>query len=232
MSNDKKIEINPYLFWTDLETTGLRPEGDDVVLEVAVVVTNAKLMIVDRYHRVIRREMLPEMDPVVIEMHTKSGLFEDMKGGIAPDAVERELLDFLAQYEGQLVLCGSTIHFDRRFIRRYWKSVEARLHYRMIDVSSIKLLAQSWWDARTPKGGPPAHRALADVHASIAELEYWRKEVFRSQPRSTVDAIDQVIDELERTLLGMANYSDNLEKVTAALQVVAQVRKDRKNGLL
>ena len=233
MSNDKKIEINPHFFWLDLETTGLDPESDDVVLEVAVEVTNAKLNYVNQYHRVVLHKNLPQMDPVVIEMHTKSGLFEDMKNGptILPDAVEQDLLDFLAQYEGQLVLCGSTIHFDRRFIRRYWKNVEARLYYRMVDVSSIKLLAKAWWDVQTPKS-EPAHRALADVRASIEELRHWRAEVFRKQPASRATVMDQVITRLEQTLLDMSDYHGNVETVTAALTAVAQVRKDRKAGLL
>jgi oligoribonuclease len=233
MSNDKKIEINPYFFWLDLETTGLDPEGEDQILEVAVLITKPDLSISPhQFHRVIYTPDLPEMDPVVLEMHTKSGLFTDIK--LAQDRlldVENSLLDFLSQYPGQLVLCGSTVHFDRRFVRRYWPRVEQRLHYRMIDVSTIKLLAGAWWDAKVPKRDRAAHRALADVHASIEELRYWRAEVFQ-QPASKADVIDHVITQLERTLLDMSGFSGNIEQVTAALTAVAQVRKDRKAGLL
>lgn len=181
MSNDKKPEINGHLFWMDLETTGLDAEGEDVILEVSVVVTDPLLSTKNVFNRVVHhcREDLPEMDPVVVDMHTKSHLFRDVEHALdSSEVVENQLVEFLSKYPGQLVLCGSTIHFDRRFVRRRWKRVEERLHYRMIDVSSVKLLGRIFYGVEKPKGAPAAHRAFADVSESIQELRYWRDSMF------------------------------------------------------
>lgn len=219
MSDDKKPEINEHLFWMDLETTGLDAEGRDVILEVAVVVTDRILHQVNMFGpRVIHHPSLPEMDPVVVKMHTESRLLQDVER--SPDtslSVERQLVEFLAKYEGQLVLCGSTIHFDRRFVRRFWKQVEARLHYRMIDVSSVKLLGRTFFGAEKPKNGPAAHRAGPDVMESISELRYWRDEMFHD-PKDTATTGEEAIRSNLRAQLRNVNVTTDWQDYLHLMQ--------------
>lgn len=184
--------------WCDLETTGLDPKHD-LILEVGFIVTDAQLTILDSFSRVVGRSPvdLVRMAPAARDMHTKNGLakactdaFE--KEGFNEGLVERAAVQFIEKHffpdplPGQLVqlekpmLFGNSIHFDRGFIRAHMAQVESLLHYRMVDVSSFKILAKEWYDVVFPKPdfGNASHRVAADLTASIAELMFYREEVF------------------------------------------------------
>lgn len=183
------------LVWIDCEMTGLDPSSD-VLLEVACLVTDGELNIVgDGLDLVIAapEAALDGMVPVVRDMHATSGLTTAVRASTLSVAeAEQELL----AYVGALVpenrrapLCGNSIATDRTFLARYMPKLDAYLHYRMIDVSSVKELARRWYPrvyyaAPVKRGG---HRALADIRESIEELRYYRRTVFVAQPGPTTD---------------------------------------------
>ena len=146
------------LIWLDMEMTGLDPEAC-VPLQIA------------------------RMVPVVRDMHTRNGLLEKVRTARATAAdAERTVLEVVAAHvpPGAGLLCGSSIHHDRRFLVRHFAALHGYLHYRMVDVSSIKELVRRWYgpEAVYPKGTPP-HTALADIRASIEELRYYRDRYMR-----------------------------------------------------
>ena len=176
------------LVWMDLEMTGLDP-ASDVIVEIATLVTDDELVVVaEGPDLVIHQppEALVDMDPVVVEMHTSSGLLTAIAAStITLEEAGAATLDFIRQYvpEARSVpLCGNSIGTDRRFLLRYLPDIENYLHYRSVDVSTIKELARRW----SPEvlGGLPrkaaAHRALDDIRESIAELRFYREQLFRS----------------------------------------------------
>ncbi len=174
------------LVWLDLEMTGLDPDRC-VIVEIATIVTDADLNVVAEGPELVihaSEAELAEMAPVVVDMHTRSGLLPAIRStSMTLLEAESATLSFVRAHcprKGVHPLCGNSIGTDRRFLARYMRRLETHLSYRSIDVSSIKELARRWYPAaylarpRKAEG----HRALADVRESIEELRYWREHVF------------------------------------------------------
>ena len=177
-------DAEPTLVWVDLEMTGLDVESC-AIIEMAVVVTRSDLEPVAELERVIWQpdEVLGRMSPFVREMHTKNGLLDKVRASRASVTdVENEAVALIAAHapfrEG--ILAGNSIHADRRFLARYMPTFERFLHYRQIDVSTLKVLTRAWYPASVAfeKAGQE-HTALADIRASIAELRHYRQTFFR-----------------------------------------------------
>jgi oligoribonuclease len=178
------------LVWIDCEMTGLEL-SHDALIEVAVVVTDSELRLLDGGIDLVitaSAEAMAGMPDVVREMHTTSGLIEDVAASTltAPEA-EQQLLDYLRQWvpeAGKAPLCGNSVATDRSFLARDMPTLERHMHYRMVDVSSIKELARRWYPKAyfnsPPKTG--GHRALADILESIDELRYYRSALFVAAP--------------------------------------------------
>ncbi|MEI7895230.1 MAG: oligoribonuclease [Myxococcales bacterium] len=169
--------------WMDLEMTGLDP-ADCVILEVGVIITNAELLPLATYEAAVWQPdpVLATMSPFVREMHTRNGLLGRVTHSKTDiSMVERDVLGLLATHcrfrEG--VLAGNSIHTDRRFLLRYMPSVEKFLHYRQLDVSSLKVLAQAWAPELEFVKTDKHHTALDDLRASLDELEHYRRHFFR-----------------------------------------------------
>lgn len=163
------------LLWVDLEMTGLDIRKD-VILEVAAEVTDFNFNTLASYEAVITQpdEKLNGMDEWCTEHHTKSGLLDRIKSdGRNETEVISELTQFIKSNFGEerVILAGNSIHNDRQFIKTHWQTVEELLHYRMLDVSSFKILMQSKYGIDFEKNNN--HRAYDDIRASIAELEFY-----------------------------------------------------------
>ena len=186
MSNDK---VTDRIVWIDCEMTGLSL-GDDALVEVAVLVTDADLNVLgDGVDVVIKPPQAPldAMDKVVVDMHTSSGLLAEIPAGRTLAEAERAVLDYVRTWVPEprkAPLAGSSVHTDRAFLARDMPELTEHLHYRLIDVSSLKELARRWFPRvyfHTPRkhGG---HRALADIRESIQELKYYREVLFVPPP--------------------------------------------------
>jgi oligoribonuclease len=169
---------NEYMVWIDCEMTGLNLDVDELV-EVAVIITDSELNAVHEGFDIVinpSQAALDNMGEFVTNMHTTSGLIE-----------ETQVLAYINEHvpEGQKPpMCGNSIGTDRAFIVRYMPNVDARLHYRNIDVSSLKELARRWYprvyfNSPSKDGG---HRALADIQESIRELDYYRQALLVADP--------------------------------------------------
>lgn len=178
------------LVWVDCEMTGL-DLGKDQLVEIAVVVTESDLTELDSGLNIIIRpadmSVLDSMDEVVREMHTTSGLLEEIPNGVTLAEAEEKVLDYVRQHvpdSRKAPLAGSSVYVDRGFLARDMPALDAHLHYRVVDVSSIKELARRWYPrayfASPEKRGN--HRALGDIRESIAELRYYRDAVFVPLP--------------------------------------------------
>ncbi|MBO1418478.1 oligoribonuclease [Streptomyces sp. FH025] len=186
--------MNDRLVWIDCEMTGLDLDRDALV-EVAVLVTDSELNILGEGVDVIIRppaEALANMPEVVREMHTSSGLLEELEQGVTLAEAEERVLAYVREHvpeAGRTPLCGNSVATDRGFLARDMPALEKHLHYRIVDVSSIKELARRWYPKayyNSPqKGGN--HRALADIRESIDELRYYREAVFVPQPGPDAD---------------------------------------------
>ena len=188
------ITISDYLVWIDCEMTGLNVEKDCLV-EIAVVVTDSELNVLDPGLDLVIKpnpESLANMGDFVTEMHTTSGLINEFDEGHDLATAERMVLEYIQRWvtdPRQAPLAGNSIGTDRMFINRYMPTLDSFLHYRNIDVSSIKELTRRWFPKvyfQLPKkdGG---HRALADILESIKELKYYRKTVIVEQPGPTTE---------------------------------------------
>ncbi|MDQ1535867.1 MAG: oligoribonuclease [Actinomycetota bacterium] len=187
--NTNRRATNDRIIWIDCEMTGLSLTND-ALIEVAALVTDYELnQLGDGIDLVIKPpvEALEQMDDFVRDMHTSSGLLEELATGITMAEAEEQVLAYVKEWApdpAKAPLGGNTVGTDRGFLLRDMPLLEAHLHYRIIDVSSIKELAVRWFPRaffNSPKkaGG---HRALADIRESIAELRYYREAIFVDPP--------------------------------------------------
>ena len=182
------------LVWIDCEMTGL-DLVNDALIEVAVLVTDGELNVLGEGVDVLIKptdEQLAFMGDFVREMHTKSGLLDELASGTTMEAATKLALDYIREYvpiARKAPLAGNTIGTDRMFLAKYMPRIDRWLHYRNIDVSSIKELSRRWYPRAyihaPAKGG--GHRALADILESIRELAYYRGAVFVPEPGPTSD---------------------------------------------
>jgi oligoribonuclease len=177
------------LVWIDCEMTGLDVTRD-ALIEVAVVITDADLNIVDPGIDVLitpPAEALEGMNEFVRQMHTSSGLLDELPSGITMEDAQQQVLDYIRRFvptPKKALLAGNSVGTDKMFLEANMPLVIDHLHYRLVDVSSIKELAKRWYrkafeEAPVKHGG---HRALADILESIQELEYYRRVLFPHEP--------------------------------------------------
>ncbi|NQW88476.1 MULTISPECIES: oligoribonuclease [unclassified Frigoribacterium] len=190
---------NDRLVWIDCEMTGLDLSVDELV-EVAVVVTDFDLKPVHPGFAIVIKPdqtALDNMGDFVTEMHRSSGLIDEIPDGVSLAEAEFEVLEYILKYvptEQHAPLAGNTIGTDRAFLAKYMPRVDGHLHYRSVDVSSIKELARRWFprvyfNAPQKHGG---HRALADILESIRELEYYRRAGFVADPGPTTEDVQAI----------------------------------------
>ncbi|MEU4560258.1 oligoribonuclease [Actinoplanes sp. NPDC023936] len=198
------MAVADLLVWIDCEMTGL-DLGKDKLIEVAALVTDPELNVLgEGVDLVIHADdaALDAMPPVVRDMHAKSGLTDEVRRSTVTMAeAEEAVLAYIKEFVPNprtAPLCGNSIATDRGFLARDMPALDAHLHYRMIDVSSIKELCRRWYP-RVYFGQPAkglSHRALADIRESIRELEYYRRTVFVPQPGPDVEAAKAIAAEL------------------------------------
>jgi oligoribonuclease len=181
--------MNDRLVWIDCEMTGLDIQRD-ALIEIACLVTDAELNMLDDGVDVIIKppaEAVDQMADIVREMHTTSGLLEALAAGVTVAEAQEIVLGYVKAHVAEsrkVPLCGNSIATDRWFIARDMPELDTYLHYRMVDVSSVKELARRWYPrayfaSPTKHGG---HRALADIKESVQELRYYREAVFVAEP--------------------------------------------------
>ena len=196
--------VTDRLVWIDCEMTGLDLRAD-ALIEIAALVTDSELNILgDGVDVVIHAsdEQLANMPDVVREMHAKSGLTDEVRRAeVSLAEAEKMVLDYVREHvpePGTAPLAGNSIATDRGFIARDMPTLDSHLHYRMVDVSSVKELCRRWYPriyfAQPGKG--LAHRALADIKESIRELAYYRETAFVAQPGPSSDQAKAVADRL------------------------------------
>ena len=188
------------LVWIDCEMTGL-DLGSDLLIEVAALVTDGDLNVLGEGVDVVigaTAEQLARMPDVVKEMHATSGLTDEVLAStVTMQEAEQQVLAYIKQWVPEpkkAPLCGNSIATDRGFLTRDMAELDEWLHYRMIDVSSIKELARRWYPRAyfgSPKKGG-GHRALADIQESVLELAYYRQAVFVPAPGPTTDEVNAI----------------------------------------
>jgi oligoribonuclease len=189
VATDNAERSQDRIVWIDCEMTGLDLRRD-ALIEVAALVTDSELTVLgDGVDVVIRppAESLETMVDVVRTMHTTSGLLAELEGGMTMAEAEEAVLTYIKQYvpeSRRAPLAGNSVATDRGFLARDMATLEQHLHYRIVDVSSIKELARRWYPrvyfaSPVKRGG---HRALADIRESIEELKYYREVLFVPQP--------------------------------------------------
>lgn len=198
------MNIPEYLVWIDCEMTGLNPETECIV-EIAAIVTDFDLNVLDEGIDLVikpRAGTVEAMGDYVRQMHTDSGLIKEFDSGIELADAEAQVLEYIQKYipnPRTSPLAGNTIGTDRMFISKYMPNLDAHLHYRNIDVSTIKELSKRWYPRvyfQAPKkdGG---HRALADILESIEELKYYRSTVFVEGPGPSIEEAQALADALK-----------------------------------
>lgn len=191
--------VSDRLVWIDCEMTGLNLTAD-ALIEVAALVTDFNLNVLgDGIDIIIKppAAAIAQMDPFVQQMHEKSGLLAELDGGVPMADAEAQVLSYIKQHcaEGSRPpLAGNTVATDRSFLSRDMPTLETFLHYRIVDVSSIKELSRRWYprayfQAPAKRGN---HRALADIQESIEELRYYREAVFVPPPGPDSDTAKQI----------------------------------------
>jgi oligoribonuclease len=198
-ANPTDRSLNDRIVWIDCEMTGLSLEHD-ALIEVAALVTDFELnQLGDGVDLVIKpsAESLAQMGDFVRNMHTSSGLLEELDGGTTMEDAQQQVLAYIREWvpdARKAPLGGNTVATDRGFLARDMPELESHLHYRIIDVSSIKELSRRWYP-RAYFGAPAksgGHRALADIRESIAELRYYREAVFVPAPGPDSDAAKEI----------------------------------------
>jgi len=201
--------VNDRLVWIDCEMTGL-DLGADALIEVAALVTDFDLNVLGEGVDVIiapPQEALDQMVPFVHDMHVKSGLLEELSTGTTMEDAQAKVLAYIKEHcpaGSRPPLAGNTVATDRSFLARDMPELEAFLHYRIVDVSSIKELSRRWFpkayfNSPAKSGG---HRALADIQESIEELRYYRQAVFVPSPGPDSDAAKKIATEHQGALTG------------------------------
>ena len=201
--------MNDRLVWIDCEMTGLKLETDALV-EVAALVTDFDLNVLGEGVDVVIKppqESVDQMDDFVRNMHTVSGLLEELDNGVTMEEAEQRVLAYIKEHcpEGSRPpLAGNSVATDRAFLARDMPSLESYLHYRIVDVSSIKELSRRWYprayyNAPAKNGN---HRALADIQESIEELRYYRSAVFVPAPGPDSDTARALADEHGGSITG------------------------------
>ncbi len=184
------------LVWMDLEMTGL-DHTTDVIVEIATLVTDDELNVVAEGPDLVvhaTEDQLARMNPVVVDMHTKSGLLDQIRASTTTlQEAGAATLAFIKEHvpnARQVPLCGNSIGMDRRFLAAYLPEIEEYLHYRSIDVSTVKELGRRWYpeDYAGLGKSSSAHRAMDDIKESVEELKYWRERVFRPTGGDGADA--------------------------------------------
>ena len=163
------------ILWVDLEMTGLDVEKE-VIIEVAAIITDLNFTHLETYHAIVQQPQhyLDNMDEWNTEHHTRSGLVAQIPNGKTPEVVETELCNLVKKHftnNEKAILAGNSIGQDRTFIKKYFQQLEGLLHYRMLDVSSWKLIFKNIYNCSYDK--EPVHRALDDIEESIAELKHY-----------------------------------------------------------
>ena len=199
--------MNDKLVWIDCEMTGLSLEHD-ALIEVAALVTDFELNVLgDGVDLVIKppQAALDQMNEFVTTMHTTSGLITELDAGLTLAEAQDQVLTYVREFVPEprkAPMAGNTIGTDRTFLARDMPELEEWVHYRVIDVSSIKELSRQWFPrayfAAPTKAGN--HRALADIQESIEELRYYRRAVFTPPPGIDTEAAKAIADEVGGSL--------------------------------
>jgi len=207
--------VNERLVWIDCEMTGLDLKADALV-EVAALVTDFDLNVIGEGIDVLIKPpqaALDQMIDFVRNMHVSSGLLEELEGGLTMADAEQQVLAYIKEHcpdGSRPPLGGNTVATDRSFLARDMPTLEGFLHYRNVDVSSIKELARRWYP-RTYFAAPAKrgnHRALADIQESIEELRYYREAVFVPQPGLDSAAAREIAAKHAGTITGLAPDSE------------------------
>lgn len=168
------------MLWVDLEMTGLNPQKD-VILEIASIVTDYDMNVLDKFQAVVKHDSVVVndlMDDFVKEMHQSSGLLDNLKAGKSLEEVENDFVTFLfrnfptSEFE-KIVMAGNSIQVDREFLIAHMPKVAESIHYRIVDVSSIRMIFLCKYDKVYKKDPSSHHQALADIMSSIDELKYY-----------------------------------------------------------
>ncbi len=201
--------MNDKLVWIDCEMTGLSLEHDALV-EVAALVTDYELNVLgEGVDLVIKppQAALEQMNDFVRDMHTSSDLISELDAGLSLDEAQEQVLEYVREHvpePGKAPMAGNTIGTDRMFLARDMTELEGHLHYRVIDVSSIKELARQWFPrayfAAPAKAGH--HRALVDIQESIEELRYYRRSVFQAPPGPDSETAKAIAAEVAGSVTG------------------------------
>ena len=203
--------VNDMLVWVDCEMTGL-DTARDALVEVAVLVTDGDLRVLGEGVDLVIKppaEALATMGDFVRDMHTKSGLLAELDAGITLEEAQATVLEYVRRYVNgprQAPLAGNTIGTDRAFLARDLPEFESFVHYRNVDVSSVKELARRWlprafFNSPAKNGN---HRALADIQESIEELRYYREAIFVPPPGPTALQLRAIAERHQGALTGRA----------------------------
>ncbi len=199
--------MTEYIVWADCEMTGLDIEKDEIC-EIAVIVTDEQLKPVDEGIQIVIRPSdaaMANMGEFVRQMHTDSGLLAELESGVSLQSAQEQVLSYLGKYISEpktAPLAGNSIGTDRMFIIRQMPKLDAFLHYRNIDVSSLKELVRSWYPRvyfQLPKKNG-SHRALADIRESIQELAYYRLAVLVAEPGPDSEKAKQMAKKVADTI--------------------------------
>jgi oligoribonuclease len=208
--------VNERLVWIDCEMTGL-DLGADALIEVAALVTDFDLNVLGDGVDVIIKppsEALDQMIEFVRNMHASSGLLEELANGVTLEEAEEQVMAYIREHcgaESRPPLAGNTVGTDRGFLARDMPSLDAFLHYRIVDVSSIKELARRWYprayfSSPTKRGN---HRALADIQESIEELRYYRETIFVAAPGPDAEAARLAAEKHGGSITGLGADTDS-----------------------